>query len=91
MDYTALLTSQLTDLFRVGLLVGLFYTMERTKPQTGIAIPLLAGIAFVAVIIPSTMPVAGVSFSDALVTGLVSNSLIVAVLWLIFGFLKKRT
>ena len=91
MDYATLLTSQLTDLFRVGLLVGLFYTMERTKPQTGIVIPLLAGIAFVAVIIPSTMPVAGVSFSDALVTGLVSNSLIVAVLWLIFGFLKKRT
>lgn len=91
MDYTSLLTSQLTDLFRVGLLVGLFYTMERTKPQTGIAIPLLAGIAFVAVIIPSTMPVTGVSFSDALVTGLVANSLIVAVLWLIFGFLKKRS
>lgn len=90
MDTTALLTSQLTDLFRIGLLVGLFYTMERTKPQTGIAIPLLAGIAFVAVIIPSTMPVPSVSFSDALVTGLVSNSIIVAVLWLIFGFLKKR-
>ncbi|NMD09322.1 MAG: hypothetical protein GYA66_15235, partial [Phyllobacteriaceae bacterium] len=46
MDYTTLLTSQLTDLFRIGLLVGLFYTMARTKPQTGIAIPLLAGIAF---------------------------------------------
>lgn len=90
MDHTALLTSQLTDLFRIGLLVGLFYTMERTRPQTGVAIPLLAGIAFVAVIIPSTMPVNGVSFSNAFVSGLVANTIIVAVLWLIFGFLKKK-
>ena len=43
MDYTTLFTTQLTDLFRVGLLAALIYTTENTRAQTGVVIPLLAG------------------------------------------------
>ena len=55
MDYYSLFTSQITDIFRIGLLAGLIYTIERTRSQTGVVIPILAGLVFVAVIIPSTI------------------------------------
>ena len=34
MDFTSLLISQVTDIFRIGLLVGLVYTAERTRAQS---------------------------------------------------------
>ena len=91
MDHSTLLIAQLTDLFRIGLLVGLIYTAERTKAQTGILVPLLIGIAFIAIIIATTMPVAGVPVLQSIVSGLVANSIITAVLWLIWMAIKKRS
>ena len=82
MDIQALLVEQFTDIFRLGLLAGLIYTTERTRQQTGVLLPLIAGIVFVAVIIPSTMPKAGVSLWQAVGTGIAVNAVIVAVLWL---------
>jgi hypothetical protein len=90
MDHSALLIAQLTDLFRIGFLVGLIYTAERTKAQTGTAIPLLAGIAFVATVIAVTMPVAGVPVWRAIVSGVVANAIITALLWLIWSAIKRR-
>ncbi len=90
MDHSTLLIAQLTDLFRIGLLVGLIYTAERTRAQTGIIVPLLIGIAFIAIIIATTMPVAGVPVLQAIVSGVVANSIITAVLWLIWMAIKKR-
>ncbi len=55
MSLTDLLFSQLLDPFRIGLLVALFATMLRTEAATGTFIPLLAGIVFVAIIIPVTL------------------------------------
>lgn len=82
-----LIISQLTDLFRIGLIIGLVITMQRTAAVTGRLIPLVLGIVFVAVMLPTTMPIASVSLQDAIVAGLVSNAiLLVAVLamaWLI--------
>lgn len=89
MDQAALLISQLTDIFRIGLLAGLIYTMENTRQQTGVAVPLIAGIAFVAVILPLTMPVSGVSTTQAIVSGLFANAFITALLWLIWSAVKK--
>jgi hypothetical protein len=43
---------------------------------------LLAGIVFIAVIIPATMPKAGVSLWQAAATGVAVNAVIVAVFWL---------
>lgn len=89
MDMTTLFVSQCTDLFRIGLLAGLLLTMERTRAQTGVMLPLLAGIAFVAVIIPSTMPKPGVSLQQAMLSGVVANAVILAILWLILTAFKK--
>lgn len=90
MDHSALLISQVTDIFRIGLLVGLLFTMERTRPQTGVVIPLLAGIVFVAFIIPATMPKPGIAMWRAVMSGLVANAAILAVLWAAWSVVKKR-
>ena len=71
-----LVLSQLSDLFRIGLLIALVITMLRTSAVTGRALPLIMGVLFVAVILPTTMPSGTASVSDAILAGLVSNSLI---------------
>ncbi len=90
MDYISLFTSQITDIFRLGLLAGLIFTTERTRAQTGILLPLVAGIVFVAVIIPSTITTSNVDIASAVGVGLVSNAVIVAVLWFGRSSFKSR-
>ena len=55
LNYASLLQSQLTDVFRLGLIVAMIATAMRTRPVMGLTIPLLAGVVFVAVIVPATM------------------------------------
>ncbi|MFN4141109.1 hypothetical protein [Aestuariivirga sp.] len=91
MDISALLVEQFTDVFRLGLLAGLVYTTERTRQQTGVLVPLLAGIVFVAIIIPATMPKPGVSLWEAAAAGVFVNAAITAVFWLAWqAFSKTR-
>lgn len=90
MDLSTLLISQTTDVFRIGLLCGLLYTMERTRAHTGVLVPLIGGLVFVAVIIPSTIPVAGVSLPQAIISGVFANALIISVLWSVWTFVKQR-
>ena len=71
-----LLFSQLTDLFRIGLIVGLVVTMLRTAAVTGRVLPLAFGVVFVAVLLPTTMPRGAVSLTDAILAGLVSSTTI---------------
>jgi hypothetical protein len=78
---------QLTDPFRIGLIIALVVTMQRTAAVTGRFIPLILGIVFVAVMLPTTMPSSTVSVKDAIFAGLVSNVIILlpvlAAAWLI--------
>ena len=46
MDLSALVVAQFTDIFRLGLLAGLIYTTERTRQQTGVLLPLVAGVVY---------------------------------------------
>ncbi len=82
MDIPTLLMHQATDVFRLGLLAGLVYTTERTRANTGVLTPLAAGIVFVAFIIPTTMPQAGVPLWLAVTSGVAVNAGVVAVFWL---------
>ena len=75
---TDLVLSQLTDLFRIGLIVALVLTMRRTAAVTGRVIPLVLGVVFVAVMLPATMPGASATLGNAIFAGLVSNSIILA-------------
>ncbi len=84
---TDLVLAQLTDVFRIGLIIGLVFTMHKTAAVTGRVLPLALGVVFLAVMLPATMPSPSVSFADAIVAGLVSNTIILApvlgVAWLI--------
>ena len=75
---TDLVLSQLTDLFRIGLIIALVLTMRRTAAVTGRVLPLVLGVVFVAVMLPATMPRSGVDLADAVLAGLVSNTIILA-------------
>ena len=64
---------------RIGLLVALVFTMRKTEAATGRIIPLIAGVVFVAVILPSTLPDPTGSLTEQILAGLVSNAIILAV------------
>jgi cobalamin biosynthesis protein CobD/CbiB len=81
MTLTDLAISQFMDPFRIALLIGLVVTMQRTMAVTGKLVPLLAGVAFVAVIIPSTVTQGlAASFITQFGVGLVTNSVLLAVI-----------
>lgn len=72
--------SQITDPFRIALLVALGLTTLRTSAVTGAVVPLAAGVVFVAVIIPTTLSPASGQLWQAIGVGLVSNTVWLAVL-----------
>ena len=82
MTLTELLQSQLTDTFRIGLVVALLYTAVRNRAVSGFALPLAAGLVFLAVILPSTMGLgaaAGLGLWTVVGVGLVANAILLAV------------
>ena len=84
-----LLISQLTDVFRIGLIVALVVTMHRTSAVTGRLIPLVAGVVFVAVILPTTMPGASTNLTEAVTVGILSNLIILAFVWIVTAAIKR--
>ena len=81
MTFGELLLSQLSDLFRIALLIALIWTMMRNRQQTGMVIPLLAGIVFVAALIPATTSAATLApFLDQFLAGLIANVILTIVL-----------
>lgn len=84
--FTALLQQALLDPFRIVLLVGLVITQIRTQAVTGKVLPLLAGVVFVAVILPVTMGFgAAEGLPLAIAAGMVAN-----ILWLVPILLVAR-
>lgn len=73
-----LVFSQLSDVFRIGLIIALVVTMLRTSTVTGRVFPLIAGVVFVAVIVPSTLSGSTETLSQEIVAGLISNLIILA-------------
>ena len=83
--------SQFMDPFRIALLVGLVFTMQRTVAITGRMVPLLAGIAFVAVIIPSTITQGlPASYLAQIGVGVVTNAVILAVVFGVKALIDRR-
>lgn len=71
-----LVFSQLSDVFRIGLIIALVVTMLRTSTVTGRVLPLIAGVVFVAVIVPSTLSGSTEALSQEIAAGLISNLII---------------
>ena len=84
-----LVLSQLTDLFRIGLIIALVVTMRRTAAVTGSVFPLVLGVIFVAAMLPLTMPGASASLTSAILAGLVSNTIILAVVMVAAGLIAR--
>ncbi len=81
MTFSQIIVSQFIDPFRLVLLVGLVWTMMRTRANSGTLIPLAAGIVFVAVLIPMTLTAASeIPVRDQILAGLVSNTVITGVI-----------
>ena len=75
-----ILTAQLTDLFRIGLMIALIITARRNVAATGWILPLAFGVIFVAVMIPSAMQSQSIEPLWRLVAvGVVANLVILAV------------
>ena len=93
MDLSNLILSQLSDPFRIGLLMTLVITMQRTQGTTGVWVPLAAGVLFVAVIIPSTMLTAlAQPLWQVVAVGMVSNAIILAVIlgvWAVYQRFRR--
>jgi hypothetical protein len=87
--YIPIITAQLTDPFRIGLIVALVYTTIRNAAVTGWLVPLAAGIVFVAFIIAVTMPVGGQSQAVVISAGVVSNAIIAAMMFAVL-YLWRR-
>ena len=80
MTFGEMLVAQLTDPFRLALIVGLVLTMLRTERVTGRWAPLALGVAFVAVIIPlTTQRGAPEPMWELIAVGLVANVVLLAV------------
>ncbi len=74
-----LIETQLMDPLRIGLIVGLVITMYRTRAASGSLLPLGFGVLFVAVILPVSNPKPGITLTDAVLAGLVTNIVILAI------------
>ncbi|MBL9046946.1 MAG: hypothetical protein JNK34_06480 [Tabrizicola sp.] len=84
-----LIQTQLLDPLRIGLIVGLVITMFRTRSATGTALPLALGVGFVAVILPMTNPKPDVTFLDAVLAGIASNLVILAIVLGLFLLVRR--
>lgn len=81
MTLTELVISQLTDLFRLGMLVFLMLTTERTRANSGLYVPLAAGAAFIAFIIPYFLNPAGEDLLRQVATGFAVNLVLLALFY----------
>ncbi len=86
-----LLLSQLSDPFRVGLLIALFATMLRTRVASGTLIPLAIGAVFVAVLLPLTAQAQlAVPMTVAIGVGIVANVIWLAVILAVWTLYQRQ-
>ncbi len=92
MPLAQMLLDALLDPFRIALIIGLVYTMQRTRAQSGVIIPLAAGVVFVAVILPTTRGTLGEGSAmvGQLGVGLVANILLLAVVLAVWEAVRRR-
>ena len=74
MTLPELVLSQLTDPFRLGMLVFLVLTAARTRTVNGIIVPLIAGAVFIALIIPMFLNPAGPDTLRQIASGIALNA-----------------
>ena len=87
-----ILQAQLTDPFRIVMLIALVMVWDRNRGPEGGILPLVAGYVFVAVLLPSTLGAPG-QLVPGILAGLISNLIILLFLlglWLIWQRMRGR-
>jgi len=87
-----ILQAQLTDPFRIVMLIALVYVWHRNRGPDGGILPLVAGYLFVAVLIPATNGTS-VPLVAGILMGLIANLIILLVVLgarMIWQHLRKR-
>ena len=79
MDFTGIFMAQLTDPFRIGLVIMLLVTAARTAGTVGNLAPLALGVVFVAVLIPMAFAKEGDDMVTSIAVGLVTNVVLLGV------------
>lgn len=75
-----IITTQLTDPFRIGMIFFLLLTAIRTRANMGLMMPLAMGVIFIAILIPLTTAAASpVPRFTAIGLGVVANAVILAI------------
>lgn len=78
MNLTELFFAQMTDPFRIGITIALMLTMYRTRANTGTWLPLVVGVAFIAVMIPMVLYPGQGDKVTAILIGFFSTSVLLA-------------
>lgn len=85
-----ILVSQLTDLFRIGLMIALVITTRRNVPATGWVLPLIVGVVFVAILIPATLQTQATQPLWQIATiGVAANLIILAATFAVYAGYKR--
>lgn len=83
MDIQALVAEQVTDIFRIGMILFLAITSMNTAHATatraGRAVPLVLGVIFIAVLIPVTFNREAADLVPRIAVGIVVNAILLAV------------
>jgi hypothetical protein len=75
-----IITTQLTDPFRIGMIFFLLLTAIRTRANMGLWMPLGMGVIFIAILIPLTTAAASpVPRLTAIGLGVIANAVILAI------------
>ena len=89
-----ILTSQLLDPFRIGLIFFLLMTALRTRAAMGMAAPLAMGVVFIAILLTiTTAATQPGSMPEKIGLGIVANLVILAVLlagWTVWERSRRR-
>lgn len=92
MTIAELMLSQLSDPFRIGLLLALVITAYNTAGAVGLLTPLALGAVFVAVLIPVTTSASeSVGLTAAILSGVVVNAAWIGVILAARSMWKRAT
>lgn len=92
MTIAELMLSQLSDPFRIGLLLALVITAYNTAGAVGLVTPLALGAVFVAVLIPVTTSASeSVGLTAAIFSGVVVNAAWIGVILAARSMWKRAT
>lgn len=90
------ISAQLVDPFRIGLIIFLVLTAQRTSPTMGLIVPLALGVVFIAVMLPMTLGTGTTEATGGLVpsvvAGLVANVILLGIVllgWALWQRLRR--